>query len=154
MSKRPTLVPLPPPRRPLFEAEVTFPDPSNVKTAIAQLNDAGFDVEVLDWTDPYGSSFIWLIASCAPGDDDVLCSRLEAVVTPLGGDVDNIGTGPYRIKEAHDLENVGLAKAGYADPCTPEVKWTAATARQQAGLAYRVYSATGSDKPRAASSIR
>jgi hypothetical protein len=129
---------LPPPKPPLFEAEVTFFDLSNVRVAITQLNDAGFDVEVLDWVDPCGTPFIWLVASCEgqdTDDDDDLWSRVRAIVEPLGGDSDIVGTSVYRIKEVYDDRN-----ADYPE-WMPELRRAAAIARQQAGLAYQVYPA-------------
>jgi len=127
---------LPLPKRPLFEAEVTFDDLSNVRDAITLLNSDSFDVEVLDWVDPYGTPFIWLVASCEPGqgvgtDDSDLGNRVLDSVKPLGGEVICAGTSPFRLKEYHDGEEV--------DESMPELRETMAIVRQRNGLAYQVY---------------
>ena len=126
---------LPRPKRPLFEAEVTFPDPSNVRAAITMLNAAGFDVEVLDLVDPCGTPFIWTVVSCEPGHDtdDDLWSRVQAIAERFGGDIDNAGRSSYRLKEdnAYDVKRDDF----------PELRRAAAIARAKTGLKYRVYSA-------------
>ena len=127
---------LPLPKRPLFEAEVTFDDLSNVRAAITLLNSDSFDVEVLDWVDPYGTPFIWLVASCEPGqgvgtNDSDLGNRVLDSVKPLGGEVICAGTSPFRLKEYNDGEEV--------DESMPELRETMAIVRQRNGLAYQVY---------------
>ena len=127
---------LPLPKRPLFEAEVTFDDLSNVRAAITLLNSDSFDVEVLDWVDPYGTPFIWLVASCEPGqgvgtNDSDLGNRVLDCVKPLGGEVICAGTSPFRLKEYNDGEEV--------DESMPELRETMAIVRQRNGLAYQVY---------------
>jgi hypothetical protein len=127
---------LPLPKRPLFEAEVTFDDLSNARAAIMLLNSDGFDVEVLDWVDPYGTPFTWFIASCEPGqgvgtNDSDLRNRVLDSVKPLGGEVICAGTSPFRLKEYNDGEEV--------DESMPELRETMAIVRQRNGLAYQVY---------------
>ena len=127
---------LPLPKRPLFEAEVTFDDLSNMRAAITLLNSDGFDVEVFDWVDPYGTPFIWLVASCEPGqgvgtNDSDLGNRVLGSVKPLGGEVICAGTSPFRLKEYNDGEEV--------DESMPELRETMAIVRQRNGLAYQVY---------------
>jgi hypothetical protein len=128
---------LPPPKPPLFEAEVIFLDLSNVRVAITQLNGVGFDVEVLDWVDPEGTPCIWLIASCEGQDTDTdidLWGEVQAIVEPLGGGCDMAGTSEIRMKDEYRQDDAD-------DPRIPELRRAAAGARQRAGLAYRVYPA-------------
>jgi hypothetical protein len=103
------------------------------------LNIARFDVEVLDWIDPCGTPFIWIVASREPGrdTDDNLREMVQAIVEPLDGDVDAAGTSLYRHKEvvtSHDAKCIDFE-------CTPELREATTIARQRAGLAYRVYPA-------------
>jgi hypothetical protein len=84
-----------------FQAIVKFPDPFSAKAAIAPLNQAGFDVEVLPWIDTIppadpdsNNTFIWFAVCCPPGrDDNELRAKVEAIVEPLCGDEGVYGSG-------------------------------------------------------------
>jgi hypothetical protein len=116
-----------------FQAEVIFLNPYDARRAITELNNAGFDVEVMDWVYPIDESpFVWVIASCAPGrDDDELWSEVNAAVEPFNGSVEQGGTSDTRIKdeiEEHDHE-----------PVRAELKRRAEFERRLAGITQREY---------------
>ena len=110
-----------------------FLNPYDARRAITELNNAGFDVEVMDWVYPIDKSpFVWVIASCAPGrDDDELWSEVNAAVEPFNGSVEQGGTSDTRIKdeiEEHDHE-----------PVRAELKRRAEFERRLAGITQREY---------------
>ena len=90
-----------------MQAEILFPDPSDVKPCIAALTELGFEVEVLDWVDPYGPT-VWINAFITTDvAKDRILDWVSSLVEPLHGD---------------------CVEAGLADPpraaANPLVAWT------------------------------
>jgi hypothetical protein len=117
-----------------FQAEVIFLNPYDARRAITELNNAGFDVEVMDWVYPIDDTYdtVWVIASCAPGrNDDELESEVSAAVEPFDGNVYEARTSDISIKdevEEHDDE-----------PVRAELKHQAEFKRRLAGITQRKY---------------
>ena len=75
----------------LMSAEVLFLDPRDVEPTEARLRELGFDIERLDWTDPYGPT-VWINASTRTElDQSGFLDHVQSIVEPLGGDVVEAG---------------------------------------------------------------
>jgi hypothetical protein len=74
-----------------MEVEVLFLDPNAVGPSSAVLSEHGFDVEVLDWTDPHGPT-VWLKGRIMSElDEDRFFDWVMSIVEPLHGDVVEAG---------------------------------------------------------------
>ena len=125
-----------------FQAEVIFLNPYDARRAITELNNAGFDVEVLDWVCPIDDTYdtVWVIASCAPGrNDDELWSEVNAAVEPFNGSVDQAGTSDISIKDEIEKDD--------DEPVRAELKHRAEFERKRAGITQREYHARSLTAP-------
>ena len=74
-----------------MEAEVLFLDPNDVGPGSAALVEHGFNVEVLDWVDPYGPT-VWIKAQVTSElDEHRFFDWVASIVEPLHGDVVEAG---------------------------------------------------------------
>jgi hypothetical protein len=68
-----------------MDAEIIFSDPDDVNLAVAELIDADFTVEVLDWIDDDSRS-VWITAQTITElDDGDFFYWVKRIVDPLGG---------------------------------------------------------------------
>ena len=86
----------------LMQAEILFLDPNDVAPGIAALLVEGFNVERLDWVDPYGPT-VWVMAridsdripdDCnlfPPEPPDRFFEWVVNIIAPLNGDVVEAG---------------------------------------------------------------
>jgi hypothetical protein len=80
-----------------MEAEILFLDPNHVNAGTAALTAQGFDVEVLDWVDPYGPT-VWIKARITTDIDDRFMDWVMKLIAPLGGDL--VEAGPVDLQAA------------------------------------------------------
>ena len=74
-----------------MEAEVLFLDPDDVAPGCAALNALGFEVEVLNWVDPYGPT-VWIMARIVTElDAGRFLDWVLNIVEPLHGDAVQAG---------------------------------------------------------------
>ena len=80
-------------------AEIIFLEPDDVRPAIGEVTERGFECEVLHWDDPY-SEATWVLARLDTElDIDGFWKLVKSIVNGLGGDL--VEAGP---EDALDLE--------------------------------------------------
>jgi len=78
-------------------AELIFLEPDDVRPAVAELTELGFDCEVLHWTEPY-SDAMWILARANTElDVDDFANWVESIVDGLGGDPLDAGASDAEI---------------------------------------------------------
>ena len=79
----------------LMYAEILWLDPNDVEPGVAALVAQGFNVERLDWVDPYGPTvwvMAWITSNRVPDTDRFLDWTMN-IVEPFNGDVVQAGFG-------------------------------------------------------------
>jgi hypothetical protein len=93
-------------------AEILFLDPCDVKPAIAELSELGFEVEVFDdLIDPYGPT-VWIEVTGESGlDEKQFFKWISRFVGPLGGDVVEAGAWSLEVKTSARRESDAIKYA-------------------------------------------
>ena len=89
-------------------AEVMFDHPDDVARAIPQLNELGFEAEVLDLHDPAGCPYVWTeVTGASSLTQSKFFDWIFRIVEPFGGDVLEAGlasNGPCAARRAAEVE--------------------------------------------------
>jgi hypothetical protein len=75
-----------------MEAELIFDHPNSRDLAVDELIKQGFDVEILDWVDPEGSTCVWVkVRGLSELSEDEFFNEMAHLAKQFSGDVIEAG---------------------------------------------------------------